>query len=79
MEVIPSVDVPLDLVSVSFWGEGLETVALCYACSLIIRQFLMLLIVAMIGVDEILEFADLGLEVVCFFLDFVEVRLFSKL
>lgn len=40
---------------------------------LAIRLFLIFFIVTMVGVDKVLEFADLGFEMVGFFLDFVQV------
>ena len=62
IEVVLSVDVPLDLVAISLGGEGLEAVALCYLGSLLIGGFFMLLVMTMIGVDQVAKLADFVLE-----------------
>lgn len=49
--------------------------ALGHASALGVRLLLVLFVVAMIGIDQIVEFADLALEVVEAFLCVVEVSL----
>ena len=63
MEIVLSVDVPLDLVAISLGGEGLEAVAFSHLGALVIGGLLMLLVVTMIGIDDIPKLADLVLEV----------------
>jgi len=63
IEVVLSVDVPLDLVTITFWRERLVAVALSDASPLIVSGLLVSLIVAMVGVDNILKLPYLVLEV----------------
>lgn len=62
VEVVPSVDIPLDLVAISLRGKGLEAVAFSDLGALVIGGLLVLLVVTMIGVDDIPKLADLVLE-----------------
>jgi hypothetical protein len=48
-------------------------VALSDAVALVVGFLLVLFIVAVVGVDDVMEFADFALEVVESFLGFVEV------
>lgn len=72
-EVISPIDVPLDLVSISCRSERLEPVKLCDMGPLTIGCLLVLFVVAMIGVDDVLELADLVLEVDGFDFGIVEM------
>ena len=62
-EVVSPVDIPLDLVAISLRSEGLEAVALRDPGALLVGGLLMLLVVPVVGVDDVAEFADLVLEV----------------
>ena len=70
-EVVPSIDVPLDLIPISFGSKGFETMALGDASALVVRHFLVLFVMAMIRIDKVSEFADLAFEVVETFLRFI--------
>ena len=70
-EVVPSVNVPLDLVPIPFRSEGFETMAFGDASALGVCLLLVLFVVAMVGIDEVPELADLALEVVEAFLGLV--------
>jgi hypothetical protein len=63
-----SIDVPLDVVAHPLRRKRLEAVALCDARAFRIGFLFVLLIVTVIGVDEIPEFADFVLQVNSFHL-----------
>lgn len=63
VEVVLAIDVPLNLVAISFGGEGLEAMAVGDAGPLLVCELLVLLVMAMVGVDEIAELADFVLQV----------------
>ncbi len=63
-EVVAPVDVPFDLVAFSFRCKGLEAVGFGDALTFGVSLLLVLFVVAVIGVDEVMEFADFGLEMV---------------
>lgn len=75
VKVVAAVNVPLDLVSVSFGGETLEAVTLANLCPLFVRGLLVLFVVTVVGVDEVLPFANLVLCVDRLHLDVVQGRL----
>ena len=62
MKVITAIDVPLDLVAISFGGEGIEAMALGDALSFLVCELLVLFVVAMIGVDQVAKLADFILQ-----------------
>jgi hypothetical protein len=61
-KIITAVDVPFDLVSLTLWEEGIETMLVAYALAFLVGRFLMLLIVAMVGIEKIAYLTDLVLE-----------------
>lgn len=63
VEVVLAIDVPLDLVPISFGGEGGKAMALGDAGALLVGELLVLLVMAVIGVDEIAKLANLVLNV----------------
>ena len=63
IEVVLSIDVPFDLVAIPLGGEGFEAVTLGYLGSLVIGSFLVLLVMTVVGVDDVPKLADLVLEV----------------
>lgn len=73
VEVVLAVDIPLDLVAVSLGGEGVEAVAVGDLGAFVVGGLLMLLVVAMVGIDEIAKLADLVLEMDCTDFGIVEV------
>ena len=62
-EVIAAINVPFDLVSVSFGRKALEAVAVGYVASLLVRGLLVLFVVTMVGIDQVLELANAVFEV----------------
>lgn len=71
-EVISSVDIPLDSVSVSFRREAVEAVASRNAAPLLVGDLLVFFIVTVVGVDEVLELADPVFQVNRFDLEIVQ-------
>lgn len=63
-KVISPVDIPLDLVAVSFWRERLKAVRFSNAGALFVCCLLIRFVVTMVGIDNVVELADFGLEVV---------------
>jgi hypothetical protein len=60
-KVVPSIDIPLDNVSFSFRCKRLETMVVSDATSLIVRLLLVVLVMAMVGVEDVSELAHLVL------------------
>lgn len=58
MEVVTSVNVPFDLVSVSLGSKTLEAMAFSNFASLLVGGFLVLFVVSVVWVDQVLPFAD---------------------
>lgn len=77
-EVVTPVDIPLDLVSVSFRGKGLEAVGFGNALTFGIGFLLVLFVVTMVRVDEVVELADFGLEMVETLFGIVEVGICNQ-
>lgn len=73
VEVVLAIDVPLDLVPISFRSEGTKAMALCDTGPLLVGESLVLFIMAMVGVDDVAKLADLVLQVDCADLCVVEV------
>lgn len=65
MKVVSAVNVPLDLVAVTLWGIRLEAMTLADLGAPSIDLLLMLLVVAMILIEKILEFAHSVFHVNC--------------
>ena len=63
MEVVTAINVPLDLVTFALRRERLETVVFSDSSSLGVSQLLVLLVMAMVGIDQVLKFANAVLEV----------------
>lgn len=61
--VVTAIDIPFDLVVVTFGEEGLEALAFADGGSLAVSFLLVLLVVTMIGVDNVLELAEFVFEV----------------
>lgn len=77
--VVTTIDVPLDLVVFAFGEEGLETMVLANGAPLAIGFLLMLLVVAMVSVDQVLEFANLVLEMDSFDFGVVQLGIYRGL
>ena len=58
MEVVAAIDIPLDLVAVTSGSKGFEAVALGDPVALVVGPLLMLLVMTMVGVDDIGELAN---------------------
>lgn len=58
-KVVQRIDVPLDAVPLANWREGLEPMRIGNPRALTVCLLLVRLVVTMIGVDDIVEFADL--------------------
>lgn len=63
IEIVPTVDVPFDLVAISFRGERSKAVALGNAGPLLVGDLLVLFIMTMVGVDEVAKLADFVFQV----------------
>lgn len=74
MKIVLTVDIPLDLVSVSFGRKGIEAMAFGYAGSFLVGELLVLFVMAMVGIDEIAEFPDFIFEMDGADFGIVEVR-----
>ena len=61
--VVTAIDIPLNVVVVTFGEEGLEAMAFADGGPLAVSLLLMFLIVTMIGVDNVLELAEFVFEV----------------
>lgn len=61
-EIISSVDIPLDLIPIPLRGKGFEAVALGDLGPLLVCLFLVVFVVAVIRIDDVVELADLALE-----------------
>ena len=61
-EVVTTIDIPFDLIVVSLRKIGIEAMAVANGSSLLISGFLVFLVMAMIGIDNVLELAYLVLE-----------------
>ena len=61
-EIVSPVDIPFNLIAVSFRGEGLEAMALRDFGALLIGSLFMFFVVTMIGIEKVAEFADLVLK-----------------
>ena len=53
VEIVLTVDIPLDLVPISFRCEGVEAMAFSDASSFLVSQLLMLFVMAMVGIDDV--------------------------
>lgn len=62
VEIVLSINIPLNLVAISLRGEGLKAVTLRYLGSLVVGGLFMLLVVTMVGIDEVRKLANLVLE-----------------
>lgn len=62
-EVVPGVDIPLNVVAIALRGERLESVAFCNRRALPICLLLVLLVVTVIGIDDIGKLAQVVLHV----------------
>jgi hypothetical protein len=60
------IDIPLYAVSVMLWRKGLESVRFSNGGALAVCFLLVGLVMAMVGVEQILDLADLAFEVRCF-------------
>jgi hypothetical protein len=60
------IDIPLYAVSVMLWRKGLESVRFSNGSALAVCFLLVGLVMAMVGVEQILDLADLAFEVRCF-------------
>jgi hypothetical protein len=58
-EVISAIDVPLHHVVLPLWEEGIESVALADTTALIVGCLLVLLVMAMISIEDIGELSSL--------------------
>lgn len=58
-EVISTIDVPLHHVVLPFWEVRVEAVALADTAALIVRCLLVLLVMAMIGIEDVGELSSL--------------------
>lgn len=74
-EVVQRIDVPLDAITLANWREGLEPMRVGNLRALTICFLLVFLVVTMIVVDDIVEFADLVFQVGGLCLCIVEMRL----
>ena len=63
VEVVPAVDIPLDLVAIPLWGKRIEAMAVGNLVAFLVGTLLMLLIVTMVWVDDIGKLADGRLHV----------------
>lgn len=61
-EVVTSIDVPLDLVVLTFWKERLVPMLIAHSGPLLVGLFLMLLVMAMVRIEEIPKLANLILQ-----------------
>ena len=77
VEVVTSVNVPLDIVAVTPRGERLETMLLGDGSALGIGPLLVLLVVTVVAVDQVLELAHAVLEVDGADFDIVQVGVFE--
>ena len=62
-KVVSAVDIPLDIVAIPLRKEGLETMGGADACSLFVAGYFVFLVMAMLGVDQVLELSDFVLLV----------------
>ena len=58
-----AIDVPLHIVRLALWSKRLEAVALSDPRALSIGALLVLLVVPMVGIDQVLELANLVFQV----------------
>ena len=65
-EVVSAIDIPFDLVVLTFGEEGLEAVAVTQSGTLPVGLLLMFFVMAMVGVKKITELSYLVLEMKCF-------------
>ena len=63
-EVVAAIDIPFDLVTLSLGGKRFEAVGFGDSCTLVVGGFLVLFVMAMIGVEDVSELANFVLEVV---------------
>ena len=77
MEVVTSVNVPLDIVAVALRGERLEAMLLGDGSPLGISPLLVLLVVTVVRIDQVLELANAVLEMNSADLDVVQVGIFE--
>lgn len=78
-KVIPAIDIPLDQIAFSFWRKALKAVTLTDATSLLIRLLLMVLVMAMIRIDQIRKLPHLVLRVRRLHLRIVKMRILELL
>lgn len=72
-EIIPAINIPLDLVALPLRGEGLEPVGFGNAGAFLVRSLLVSFVVAMVGVEDVLKFANLMLEISGAYLDVIQM------
>jgi hypothetical protein len=77
VEVVSTINIPLNAIPVSFWRKRLKPVAFSDRGSLTVSFLLMLLVMAMIGIDQVLDFADMVFHVNGPNFDIVQVRIFQ--
>lgn len=76
--VILRIDIPLDAIAFVDRGERLEAVRLGALGALVVGGLLMLFIMAMIGIDNVEELADLVLEVSGFGFHIVDMGFYNQ-
>lgn len=77
VEVVAAIDVPLDVVTLTLRSIRLETVALGNSSTLGVSPLLVLLVVAVVSIDQILKLADAVLQVNGADLGIVQVGVFE--
>lgn len=57
-KVVSAVDIPLDIVAITLGEEGLEPMGEADVCSLVVAGLFVGLVMAMLGIDQVLELSD---------------------